>query len=213
MKKFRKLAAIVVALGLVAGLSTTAFAAQTDLGAMNLSNGDTQQGWLTDGVDGNSSPLTAADFTSAKYLVLEFAQAPTGGMQVIWQGDGDAWAWDQTDGVIPNDGMTGTQLVVDLSSTLKNYDLFKASTQLKLLLGYYSNNIADLGITKAYLTDTDPNAGAAAPAVTTAAPVVTTAAPASNPQTGDNNMIFIALGVLAVAGVGAFVFAKKAKQN
>ena len=139
---------------------TTTSSADIDLGAMNFVNNDTQQGWQTDSLD-SASTVTAAELTSAKYLVLEFAQAPTGGMQIIWQGDGSSGGladWNQTDKVIPNDGMSDTSIVIDLASTLKNYDEFQASTQIKLIIAYYSNNIADLGITRAYLTDTAPTA-------------------------------------------------------
>ena len=125
------------------------------LGEMNNVNSDTQMGWLTDGVDNKESPYTAGMFANAVSLILEFAEPPTGGMQVIWQGDGDGWSWNQTDGVIPDGGMDGTTLTIDLPSTLENYDAFTQSTQIKFFLGYYDDNIADLGIVSAYLKTYD----------------------------------------------------------
>jgi len=143
------------------------------LGDFNNINNETQKGWLTNGVDGKDSTLTAEAMTGAKYLVLELSKAPTGGFQIIWQGDGDGWAWDQTDNVLANDGSPDpskgsaitvkdgvTSLVIELSKAVKNYDKFLESEQIKLFIAYYSNNITDLGVTKAYLSLTAPEGSA-----------------------------------------------------
>jgi len=69
-------------------------------------NGNT---WITNGVDGNTSDLTQSDFDSAKYLVLEChttALNGVGGTQIVLQGDGNSWGWDQTN-LTPN--WTGLQ--------------------------------------------------------------------------------------------------------
>jgi hypothetical protein len=120
-----------------------------ELPEMNLRNSNFHQGWLTDGVDSKESPYLAEDFSQAVFLVLEFTNNPTGSMQVVWQGNGDGWTWHQTDGVIGEDGIDELEIRIDLSQVLINYDAFKSSTQLKLIIGY--EDVDDLGITRAYL--------------------------------------------------------------
>ncbi|MDR1689020.1 MAG: hypothetical protein LBS21_10475 [Clostridiales bacterium] len=175
--KFRKLIMVLVTMAFVALLSLPVFAANmVELGRMTATNNANQMGWATDGTDGNSTSLMMEDLAANKFLVLELGAAPAGGMQFIWQGDGNAWAWDQTDGVIPDEGTSETLIVIDLSKTAKGYAKMIASTQVKFFLGYWSNTVADLKITNAYLTDEDPRTAAAAPAADAApadaAPVV-----------------------------------------
>ena len=145
-KKCILLAALAVVM-----LTVPVLAATFTLGDFTTINNDTQKGWGSNGTDNKETSLSIETLTSAKTLVLELSKAPTGGLQVIWQGNGDDWAWNQTNDVIPSDGTTETTIRIDLASTLKNYAKFKASTEAKILLGYYSENISDLGITRAYL--------------------------------------------------------------
>jgi len=199
--KLRKLVSLLAVLACVAAFCAPAYAAVVDLPVPPPTvNGDTQQGWATDGVDDVASSLTADDFHAAKYLVLELGAAPTGGLQFIWQGDGDGWAWTQTDGVVGNDGTDQTTIVIELATTAKNYDKFLASEQIKIFLGYYSPDIAGLKIEKAYFTDTAPAVGGGGDAP-------------ANPDTGDSSVVFIALMALAAAGIGVFAFARKAKSE
>lgn len=160
-------------------------------------NNATQKGWLTDGVDGKSSDFTVEQFTTAKQLVLEFEEAPVGEMQFIWQGDGDGWAWNQTDGL----STTDTKIEIDLAATVKNYSAFQSSTQVKIFIAYYNDGFDDLKITKAYFVGGETGASDGAAAV------------AANPQTGDNFMIFIAIIALAVAAIGTYAFYRKAKAE
>lgn len=120
-----------------------------ELPVMNLRNSDFHQGWLTDGVDNVESPYLYEDFSRAMQLVLEFTNPPTGSMQIVWQGDGDGWSWNQTNDIVGEDGMEELTLTINLFEVLVNFDAFKASTQLKLIIGY--ENVDDLGITRAYL--------------------------------------------------------------
>jgi hypothetical protein len=126
-------------------------------------NNATQSGWCTDGTDDKDTPLLAKTLVAAKYVVLELDHAPTGGLQFIWQGNGDGWTWNEQGGVLTNTGgatdmATVTEgddgiftLKIDLSKAVKNYEGFLASTQVKFFIAYYSPNVAALGITKAYL--------------------------------------------------------------
>jgi hypothetical protein len=130
-----------------------------NLGDFTVTNQPTQRGWLTDGTDGKEVPLQIETVIAAKFLVLQLGSKPIGGLQVIWQGDGNGWGWAQMDGVLANDGTPNADkgavlsadnvLRIELSKAFVNYDLIKESTQFKMFLGYYSDNIADLGITKA----------------------------------------------------------------
>jgi len=144
------------------------------LGAFSASNGDTQKGWLTVGVDNNTtSTLTAEQLTGAKYIILDLSALPTGGMQFVWQGDAVSFSdWNQTvilenngaaiDGItfVPTAGQladwgiapgTAKLLAIDLSGAAKDYDNFKLCTKVKTFICYYSSNIADLGLLRAYL--------------------------------------------------------------
>jgi len=85
---------------------------------------------------------------------------PTGGLQLIWQGTGNSWDWDQADDILDSNGnpnaakgsiLNGNKLTIELSKALKNYDDFVESYMAKILLGYYSPDIAGLGVIKAYL--------------------------------------------------------------
>jgi LPXTG-motif cell wall-anchored protein len=212
--KLRKLMMLVVALVCVLAFSAPAYAAIVELPAVpTVKNNDTQAGWASNGTDNMTTDLTIEQLTSAKYLILELGAAPIGGMQFIWQGDGDGWAWNQTDGVIPNEGTSETTIVIDLAATAKNYSAFQSSTQAKVFLGYYSNTVADLQITRAYLSDSLPGEEAPADAAPAEEAPADGGAAEANPQTGDSSMIFIAMAVLALAGAGAVVFYRRAKAQ
>jgi hypothetical protein len=149
------------------GLQKAYLVGNVDLGLeFTAVNNATQSGWATDGVDGKETPLLAKTLVAAKFLVLELSKAPTGGLQMIWQGNGDPnWTWTQTNGVLSNNGEPNAELGatiipgdgdavtlrIELSKAFTNYDLFLASTQIKFFVAYYSSTVADLGITKAYL--------------------------------------------------------------
>jgi hypothetical protein len=134
---------------------------QVELGAFTVSTDNAgQKGWATDGTDGISTTLKIEDLIAAKYLVLELSKAPSGGLQMIWQGDGNAWDWAQNDGVLGDAGspnaskgasLSGNVLKIELSKALKDYSKLAASTKAKLFIAYYTPDIAGLGITKAYL--------------------------------------------------------------
>lgn len=195
--KTRKTVALVLAALLIGALVVPAFAANTDLGDFTAINSDTQKGWCTNGVDNITTALTIEQLTSAKTLILELSKAPTGGLQIIWQGDGDSWTWNQTDGVIPDAGSDQTKIEIDLASTLKNYEAFKASTQVKVFLGYYSDNIDGLGVTKAYLVS---DAAATTPAAST------------NVKTGAEQFVGVAFVILVLSAMGAVVLFRKMKK-
>jgi hypothetical protein len=132
-----------------------------NLGDYTATNNATQKGWCSNGTDGTLTDLDVADIIGAKFLVLKLKSKPIGGLQVIWQGDGNGWAWDQMDGVLSNDGVPDASkgavlsgdnvLTIELSKALKNYNKLAGSTQAKIYLGYYSNTVADLGVFEADL--------------------------------------------------------------
>jgi hypothetical protein len=135
---------------------------QGNLGPMNIRNQATQMGWGSEGTD-NKEGQPVENFTTAKFLVLQLSAKPTGGLQMIWQGDSDGWNWNQNDGVLADDGTPNAAkgatlsddnvLTIDLSKALNKYsDMFVNNTKTKILLGYYSPNVEALGITKAEFT-------------------------------------------------------------
>ncbi|MDR0293872.1 MAG: hypothetical protein LBH95_06955 [Oscillospiraceae bacterium] len=195
MKTKRTLIAAVL---IAAALAVPALAATFTLGAFTAENSDTQKGWASNGTDDKETNLSIETLTGAKTLVLELSAAPTGGMQIIWQGDGDSWTWNQTDGVLPDTGTEKTTLRIDLASTLKNYDKFKASTKAKIFIGYYSNNIADLGITRAYLDGVPSGMGGT---------------DGNNARTGENPAAGIAAATLLVTLCAAAFLARRIKTR
>jgi hypothetical protein len=134
------------------------------LGAMDIENNATQKGWATNGMDNVETALTIEIFQAAKYLVLEMPTAPVNGLQIIWQGDGDNYGWNEQQEVLKNDGTPDPEkgasvtedggkaiLRFELSKACKNYEAVALSTKAKIFIGFYSPNVDGLGITKAYL--------------------------------------------------------------
>ncbi|MDR1693060.1 MAG: S-layer homology domain-containing protein [Oscillospiraceae bacterium] len=141
-----------------------------DLGGFKARNNDNQVGWGVDGTNGvSANDLTVDIFRSMRYLVLELTKAPDRGMQLIFQSDADNWGWNQTEGVLGDDGepsevatLEGTKLTIDLTKCVA-YDTIKFGTQIKFFLGYGwpsaegeepvlpNIGVAGLGILVAYL--------------------------------------------------------------
>ncbi|MDR0325857.1 MAG: hypothetical protein LBI19_07185 [Oscillospiraceae bacterium] len=190
--KYKRIAAI-AALA-VAALILPALAATFTLGDFTAINNESQKGWGSNGTDDKETNLPIETLTSAKTLVLEFSKPPTGGMQIIWQGDGDDWAWNQTNGVIPDGGTEETTIRIDLAKTLINYDKFKASTHAKIFLGYYSTNVDDLGVTRATLEGATSGGG-------------------GNAQTGESPAVKTAAAVLILSVCAAAVLGRKMKAR
>ena len=134
---------------------------KVDLGDFEDTNEDGTQGrWYSNGQDNKVTTLTIEDLIAAKYLVIEFTTVPSGTLQLIWQGDGkEPSDWNQEDITtnmgkeLPAKGTSfdGNKLTIELSKALKGYDDFVKSTQAKIILGYYSTTLDDLGIKEAYL--------------------------------------------------------------
>jgi hypothetical protein len=138
-----------------------------DLGTtFTAENNASQKGWGTNGTDNKETDLDIADLIAAKYLVLEMPAAPSGGFQLIWQGNAVAWTdWNQQNSVLLDDGTPDPEkgasvtvdggkaiLKIELSKGFVKYDTeFKLCTQAKFFIAYYSPNVDALGITKAYL--------------------------------------------------------------
>jgi hypothetical protein len=113
-----------------------------DYGGMNCvnsSNPEHQVGWLTDDVDGIPSPYLSEEVSQAEMLILEFAQPPKGTVQLIWLGDGGGWRWTQVE--IIHGGGDQTLFEIDLASTFDNYDGFKESEAIKILLGAFAYHV------------------------------------------------------------------------
>jgi endoglucanase len=106
--------------------------------------------------------LAIAKQSGAK-LVLELNAAPTGDMQLVWQGLANEIWWEQKDILNNGNPISGTgvtwnvgtkTLTINLATALKNYSSFTAQPSLNLIICYYGTaNITDLGITSANLTN------------------------------------------------------------
>jgi hypothetical protein len=130
-----------------------------NLGDFTTTNQPSQRGWLTNGTDGKEVSLEIETVIAAKFLVLQLGSKPIGGLQLIWQGDGDGWSWNQNDGVLADDGTPNAAkgavlsadnvLRIDLSKGFVKFDKIKDCTSFKMFLGYYSDDVSSLGITKA----------------------------------------------------------------
>jgi hypothetical protein len=130
-----------------------------DLGDFTSINSVNQKGWCSNGTDNVTTNLTVNDFVDAKYLVLELNAAPAGGLHIVWQSDIDDWDWNQTE-ILNANGipyadkgtiLDGNIIIIELSKVLKNYSKFvKTRWNVKLLLGYFSPDIAGLGVRGAY---------------------------------------------------------------
>ena len=134
-----------------------------ELGDVTWVNNANQKGWKANGTDGDVTNLPLGKLINAKTLVLEVTTLPTGGGQIIWQGDADS-SWKNKQ-IFNNSGGTamaengvtieGNTITIDLELALPNYDDFIAcTTWCKFLIQYYGANSAafdDLGITSAIL--------------------------------------------------------------
>jgi len=125
-------------------------------------NNDNQKGWGSNGTDDKETTLDIEDLKAAKFLVLELSKKPTGGLQLIWQGDkNDNWSWTQNDGILSDTGspsaakgatLSGDNVLkIELSKALKDYSKLTACTKAKIFIAYYTGGVAGLGITRAYL--------------------------------------------------------------
>jgi len=197
-----------------------------NLGAVTAVNNDSQKGWSVDGTDGIPTDYSLEAFKAARYLVLELASPPVGGVQFIIQTDGDNWGWNQTNGIVGDDGQSEAVIVIDLTA-MEGYSALQAAEEAaKIFVAYYSNGFDDLGITSAYFVG-DFGGGGAAPAVVQdsvagdcddddcdddhdhgTAPAPAPVAPAASPATGNTPVIAI-VSLMALAGVAAIVSKKR----
>jgi serine/threonine protein kinase len=118
----------------------------------NTDNRSQQKGWCTKGVeidDGSvTSPWSAKDFTSSRYLILEFGKEPAGNIDFVWKGDTNDWGWTQTSGLTPQ----GDKIVIDLH-TINGYYQYMRSSELLIYLCYYSDSWDDLPVKDAYFAN------------------------------------------------------------
>jgi len=148
----------------------------TALGAITWRNGAPQQGWRSDGVDDVPTDLEWETIQYAKYLVLhtkggtdategDDADAPGtwqtqfNGIQFVAQGDGNGYAWSQTnlDAVeFARAGNKDVYIVID-THTLKRFHDIVGGTKGKILIAYWNcvNMFYGLGLQEAYLTNKD----------------------------------------------------------
>ncbi|MCL2108182.1 MAG: hypothetical protein FWH20_02400 [Oscillospiraceae bacterium] len=125
-----------------------------DFSTMNNINNANQSGWLTQGVDGKDSFLSAEDFQGAVMFVMELESPPEGTVQLIWMGDGNSWSWTQ-EPVIAEGTATETVYEFNLAEVFGNYEAWPESTQFKFYISYFGtddneSDVEGLGIINAY---------------------------------------------------------------
>jgi len=176
MKKFLWMTAFAAALTMFfAGCSNPASngpsgGGNIDLGAPTIENSgsykDQQKGWATNGTDGVSTSLTIDELKNAQFLKLGLNQKPSGEVQIIWQGNGDNWNWNQTT-IINDDGVpdatkgavwddAAKTLTIELPKALAGYNALKSSTQAKFFIAYYKPDFNALGLVTAELISSPP---------------------------------------------------------
>ncbi|MDR0292976.1 MAG: LPXTG cell wall anchor domain-containing protein [Oscillospiraceae bacterium] len=182
---------LAVALVLIAMLALPVLAANISLPADTpVSNGDTQQGWATEGFEdeGAEKNIDAADLYKATAIVLEVSKEPIGAdIHLILQTPAGWW---QDNNMSVADVYADGKITFDLSK-MKDWKWDAADIRAKVLIAYYDSNIADLGITKAYAVVGGGGGGSA--------------------KTGDGTMIALALVALALAGGATVFIARKVK--
>jgi uncharacterized repeat protein (TIGR02543 family) len=149
------------------------------LGNFNMSgtgdNTEKQKGWVSNGYDGIASEHEVWEFLEAEYLWIWVKNKPAGGMQLVWQGDGenvDKGGWFSAD-ILANDGSVATafsdcvELEADQDGWVIKITLADAlgttsgaistsytdaTAGFKLILAYYTGTgLSALGTMKAYL--------------------------------------------------------------
>jgi uncharacterized repeat protein (TIGR02543 family) len=132
-----------------------------NLGPVTAINSDTQKGWCTNGTDDIVTDLAVETLINAQYLKLVLKQAPSGGIHIIWQGDGNNWAWADT-AITSDSGAVSAEkgtawddatktFTIELSKALKGYETLKDSYKVKFFIAYYSPDFDGLGIVSADL--------------------------------------------------------------
>ena len=205
--KLKKIVGLFVGIAVVAAMSVTAFARDFDLGNPTHDNGNPTNcmGWGTDGFLEVATPFLMEDFQGHSHFVLEVSNPFEGGIAFITSADGNDWAWDET--YVNADGMT---TVVIALSEMKGWNAVMTGEHAYILLAYWGDSWANMGVKSVVLTNNPPGAAEApaAQAPAAEAPAAADSAPAGakdpgSPVTGSGSLILV-FALLAVSGVGFF---------
>jgi len=129
------------------------------LGEFNLTGGSAaqQRGWRTSNDGEGTGYLDVADFVKAIALVLKVDKVPDleTGMQMVFQGSVD-WGWsaNQIDIALADVFNEETMEIRIPFSMHPNWATFRASGAddiVRIIIAYYDDNLADLGIVDAWL--------------------------------------------------------------
>ena len=127
------------------------------LGEFTVQNNDNpaqQKGWATHGIELDSGYLSnswsAWEFTSSRYLILEFYDEPDDPFQFVWRGYNayDGWNWVQTNDLRAQ----GNHLVIDLYDINGYYD-YITYPELLIYVCYWDDSWLDLPLKDAYFAD------------------------------------------------------------
>ena len=198
--------ALAVAAILVAMLAVPAFAGTFDLPlVMDAVNNDQQKGWATTGFEdeGPAATIPLEVLRGMTALVIECPEPAGAGIQFVLQAPGNWWQQGefQVEDVYKDGKITLTVAEMDDQG---KWEFDEDDFRGKLLVCYYDSNIADLGITKAYIIGNFDLGGApATPGDGKEGPV----------KTGDNFVIYAALGALVLAAGCTVFMVRKVKAH
>jgi len=198
----KKVLAVVLVLIMAFAFTTSALASETvsvTLGAMNYTNNDTQKGWASHGHEDSTNNIPFEIFLAASGISISLSKTPDPEFdffQFILSSNDGGW-WQSIDLSIPdffkaNESGEGGRLVIPFSAA--NGEL--AGTEGKVIIAYYDDDIATLGVTGASLIGV-PKA---------------LAEEAGVPFTGVTTFIALAALALAASGTGAVVVSRKLKK-
>jgi uncharacterized repeat protein (TIGR02543 family) len=113
--------------------------------------------WVSDGIDGINSGISADSFTTASGMEIQTSGLtfdPEANIQVVWQGTGNGWAWNDT--IFKLDDILFGDVIKINFSDLKNYnDFVNSADGVKIILFDWidggGGDISKLGIVSASL--------------------------------------------------------------
>lgn len=185
--KIRKLITFVSVLALVLAVGTTALAANFSL--------PVPPDAYEQGGDFSCWELDAADrelFLTAKTLVLEMPQPTFEKLCIVVQGQKNSWSQHEFEN--PADMWKDGKITINFAAAgIVPADIQGTGEEswLKILAGFWGTPYGDWGITKAYFVYGN----------------------SSNPGTGDNSILIIALAVLALSAATMIISWRKTNKN
>ena len=134
---------------------TSKYKRTVTLGKPFISNSDSQGGWETKGIEGTKSTFSVADFTSSKYLVLEFNEIPDyethQNFGFAWRSIEDELYWYQNQ--YKKVDVVDNVLVIDLSKIKESAEYNSKRSTLQIYIWIDNMPWKDIPLKDAYFAD------------------------------------------------------------